>query len=171
MTTWPAMFEWDGDVMKPLERFRHRCDEQFVIGQTYRLIAEEERSTVSHNHFFASLNEAWKNLPHDIAERFPSSEHLRKWALIKSGYADERTIVCDTHNDATKTAALFAYFNEHGVVVVKGRVLSILTAKSQSARAMDKKTFQDSKQAVLDTVAAMIGVTSQKLQDESRPHA
>jgi hypothetical protein len=171
MNPWPVYYQWDGEHMIPLDRFRHRCDEQFVVGETYRLIVEEERSSISHNHFFAALHEAWKNLPEEVAERFPSAEHLRKWALIKNGYADERTIVCDTPNDAKKTAAVFAHFNEHGIAVVKGRVVSILTAKSQSVRAMNKKVFQESKQAVLDTIAGMIGVAPEKLQAESRPHA
>jgi hypothetical protein len=49
------------------------------------------------------------------------------------------------------------------VVEVRGRVVRIHKAKSQSVRAMDKATFQDSKQKVLDVVANLIGVPAGEL--------
>jgi len=80
MTT-PVLFSWDGEAMQPLgERMAKLCDEQFVIGMRYRLVEYEDRSSKSHNHYFASLAEAWNNLPEDMAERFPSPEHLRKYS-------------------------------------------------------------------------------------------
>jgi hypothetical protein len=159
----PVQFEWTGDFMVPLLRFHRRCNEQYVVGQVYRLVEEEERSHASHAHYFSCLNEAWRNLPEDIADRFPTAESLRRWSLIKCGFADVRSMVYETANDAKRAATLLGLYNEHAVIVAKGCVVSVYVAKSQSTRAMDKTTFQASKTAVLDLVASMIGVTSAEL--------
>lgn len=163
---WPCYYSWDGDVMRPLPRFRHRCDDQFVIGETYRLLVQEERSAETHRHYFASLNEAWKNLPEELAPRFASVEHLRKWSLIKCGFSDERSIVCETTTDARRVAAFIAKLDEYAVIIIRGNVVSQFTAQSQSMRAMSKQVFQESKQAVLDLVSSMIGVTAAALAAE-----
>lgn len=163
---WPCYYRWSGDVMEPLPRFRHRAIDQFVIGQTYRLMVEEERSQATHRHFFACVNESWKNLPDDLAQRFASAEHLRKWALIRSGFHDERTLVMETPADARRTAAFIAKLDDQGVIIVKGNIVSHYTAKSQAIWAMDRKTFQESKEAVLELVAEMIGLTSAQLASE-----
>jgi hypothetical protein len=159
----PILYEWSGDFMKPLLRFQRRCNEQFVVGQVYRLVEEEERSHASHAHYFACITEAWRTLPEDIADRFPTAESLRKWALIKTGFADVRSTVYETANDAKMAATLLGLYNEHAVIIAKGCVVSVYVAKSQSTRAMDKATFQASKTAVLGLVASMIGVTSAEL--------
>lgn len=159
----PIVFEWSGDFMVPLSRFRLACDKQFVVGETYQLIEHEERSQASHAHFFACLQEGWRNLPEDMAERFPTVEALRKWCLIKCGYADVRSMVYETVKDAKTASSFIGMYSEHSVIVQKDRVVSVYTAKSQSVRAMDKAAFQASKTAVLDLVASMIGVTTQEL--------
>jgi hypothetical protein len=163
---WPCYYRWDGDVMVPMARFKHRCDDQFIIDQVYRLVQEEERSAATHRHFFACLSEGWKNLSDDLAARFPTPESLRHWCLIKSGYADENSIVFDTAKDAKTVAAFIGRMDEYAVVMVSGNVVRRYTAQSQSVRAMDKKTFQESKQAVLELVASMIGVTAAALASE-----
>jgi hypothetical protein len=85
----PVEFQWDGEVMRPARHYLPRCHKQYVVGEAYPMIPHEDRSTNSHNHFFAAVHEAWKNLPEKMTARFPTSEHLRKWALIKAGYADD----------------------------------------------------------------------------------
>ncbi len=140
-----------------------RCEDQFTIGDRYRMVTEEDRSPESHRHYFACLNEAFYNLPDDLAARFPSMESLRRWCLIKCGFADVRSTVYETANDAKRAATLLGLYNEHAVIIAKGCVVSVYVAKSQSTRAMDKATFQASKTAVLDLVASMIGVTSAEL--------
>jgi hypothetical protein len=154
----PVEYQWDGEVMRPMRHYLPRCHKQYVVGETYPLIPHEDRSTNSHNHFFAAVHEAWKNLPERLTPRFPTSEHLRKWALIKSGYADERSIACATADEALKIAAFIKPMDDFAVVVVADATIKVFTAKSQSARAMGKEDFQGSKQAVLDTVAHLIGV-------------
>jgi hypothetical protein len=160
----PIEFFWNGEAMVPIDRFIPVAERQYTKGEVYRLAVEEERSAISHRHYFASVNEAWKNLPHDIAPLFPTAEKLRKWALIKTGYATEQAMVVDTEIDAARMANLLGRMNEDSVVVAKGRVMKMYTAKSQSTRSMDKKEFQTSKTAVLDLLSEMIGTSRETLE-------
>ncbi len=164
MTGAVILCRWVGDAMVPHGRFRRECDETFVIGQDYRMQVQEHRSQVSHNHYFASLQEAWSNLPEDQAQRFPTVEHLRKWALVQAGFRDERTFVCESKAQAVKLAAFVRPMDEYAVVTVSEAVVRVYTAQSQSKAAMGKKDFQRSKQAVLDVVAELIGTTPAALQ-------
>lgn len=165
----PLWFLWDNDVMTP-QRLR-LADKYYVVGQHYRLVPEEERSMRSHRYYFASINEAWKNLPEDLAERFPTADHLRKFALIKAGYRDERSIVAASKAEAQRIAAFIRPMDDFAVVVVSEAVVTVLTAKSQSMRAMGKKTFGESKEAVLDIVAAMIGTSRAALEQNAEQAA
>lgn len=150
-------------VFRPLARFHNVVAAEYGDGECVRLVRQEARSQASHNHFFAALNDAWLNLPEGEAERFPSAEHLRKWALIKAGYRDERTFVCGSKAEAQRLAAFVKPMDEYAVVVVREAVVTVWTAKSQSMRAMGKADFQRSKDDVLEVVAGMIGATPAQL--------
>lgn len=163
----PIPFVWDGRSMVPLDRSRPLCDRQFRLGQEYSLIPHEPRSHATHAHFFAAVSDGWNNLREDDAKRFPSSEHLRRWALIKAGYADEHSIVCESERKARNMGALCRTLDEYAVITVRGNVLRVYTAQSQSHHAMDRETFQASKQAVLEIIAAMIQVTPKKLAENA----
>ena len=163
----PIIYQWNGEAMVPWERFAKLADKEFVVGQNYRLEENNPRSQATHNHFFASVAEAWKNLPEDIAERFATSDHLRKWALIKAGFRDERSIALASKAEAQRVAAFIKPCDDFAIVVVNLAVVSIYTAKSQSMRAMGSKDFQASKQAVLDVIANLVGVSSDNLQDNA----
>lgn len=152
----PVRFVWEGDVMRP--RAPRLADRLFVIGQEYLLAEVQDRSLNTHNHYFAALAECWKSLPEDQAERFASVEHLRKWALIKAGYRDERTVVCGSKAEAARVAAFIKPMDEYAVVSVSGAAVVVLTAKSQSVRAMGKQDFQASKEAVLNVLSELLGV-------------
>lgn len=171
MTSHLFMFSWDGESMVPLKGFQKRCDETFYVGERYRMEVQEERSMRSHRHYFASIHEAWLNLPEDKAERFPTSEHLRKWALIKTGYRDERSIVAASKAEAQRIAAFVRPIDEYAVVVVRDACVLVYTARSQSVKAMGKKDFTGSKEAVLDVLATLVGTSAQSLQENARTAA
>ena len=159
----PILVEWDGDVFVPRARFKRRCDEELTVHEIYRMEISEARSRQSHNHYFACIHDAWLNLPEDQADRFPSEEHLRKWALVKAGYRDERSVVCASKAEAQQVAAFIRPMDDHAVVVVRDAVVIAYTAKSQSVRAMGKKEFGESKKAVLDVLAQLLGTTADNL--------
>ena len=131
---------------------------------TYRLAPYEERSTVSHSHYFACLNDAWANLPDEVAWQYPTAEKLRKTALIRTGYTDERSTVCASNAEALRIAAFIRPMDDYAIVTVKEAVVTIYTAKSQSYRAMGKQEFQKSKDAVIEWISNLIGVATDDLE-------
>ncbi|WEX10337.1 hypothetical protein [Chelativorans sp. AA-79] len=165
MSTTPLAFRWTGDSFVPHNAYvQKRADQAYVIGEVYLLVEQQERSSESHRHYFASIKEGWENLPENIAAEFPTPEHLRKRALIKAGYYDSHSIVCSSKAEALRLAAFIRPLDEYGVVRVDGAVVTRYTAKSQSMRAMGKREFQASKEKVLDVIASMIEVSRDELQ-------
>ena len=169
--TAPVSFIWTGEVMEPLRRFHNICAASFVIGQTYTLEEIKDRSSASHRHYFACINDAWLNLSEAAAVQFPTPEHLRKIALIASGYADIRTHVCSSKAEAVRTAAFIRPLDSYAIVNVKEAVVTVSTAQSQSVRAMGAQEFQASKTKTLDYIAALIGTTPAELERNAREAA
>lgn len=158
----PLMFTYDGEALIP--RVPRLADKHYVVGETYCLVPHEDRSLASHRHYFASIAEAHANLPEELTERLPTPEHLRKYALIKAGYRDERTFVAASKAEAQRMAAFVRPIDDFALVIADGTNVSVFTAKSQSTRAMGRKVFQESKDAVLRVISELIGVTPETLQ-------
>jgi hypothetical protein len=154
----PLPFVWDGDAMRPLPGFADAAAARYGLGEVVTLAPVEPRSSPSHRHYFACVREAWINLPAEHAARFASEEHLRKWALIKAGYRDERSIVCASSAEARRVAAFIRPIDDYAVVTVEGPVILQFTAKSQAPACMGRAQFQASKEAVLAVLAELIGV-------------
>jgi hypothetical protein len=162
--TGPIPCIWTGAVYQPLNaRFVAKAAEAHGAGEVVTLAPVEDRSAASHRQYFASINEAWQNLPDDLAERYPTADHLRKAALIRAGYRDERTFACNSRKEAIRLAAFLRPIDDYALVTLSGTVVVVYTAKSQSMRAMGKATFEKSKDDVLNALAAMIGVTTSAL--------
>lgn len=159
--TAPMIFRWDGEAMVPLRP--RLADKEYVIGEEYRLGVIEERSGASHRHFFASVEDAWSNLPDDLADRFPTADHLRRHALIRCGYYDASEIVASSKAEALRVASFIRPMDEYALVIVKDCVVRRLTAKSQSMKAMGREEFQKSKTDVLEWCASQIGVKPEQL--------
>jgi hypothetical protein len=160
----PIIAQWTGEAFAPLARFRKVADGNFTIGENYLIETKEERSLNSHNHYFAALTEAWKNLREEHAMRFPTMEHLRKFALIHEGFSESRDIVASSKAEAQRIAAFVNPCDPFAVVTVRDFVVTVYVAKSQSMRAMGKKEFQTSKEKVLEYVASLVGVTKPELE-------
>jgi hypothetical protein len=167
----PLPFVWDGETMRPLPDFAAAVAERFGAGEVVALAPAELRSSSSHRHYFACVREAWVNLPEGLAERFATEEHLRKYALIKTGYRDERSIVCASRAEARRIAAFIRPIDDYAILTVSDKVVTQFTAKSQSVEAMGKSQFQASKDAVLDILAEMIGVDPTRLAQAPRRSA
>lgn len=161
-------YEGEGEFKPTSPFWGKRADRFYVVGETYDLVTHQERSSASHAHYFASVNEAWKNLPEDMAERWPSPEHLRKWALIKAGYCVSTTVLFANRKDAEKAAALVIPLDEFSVVDVKETTLTRYVAKSQSYRAMPKGEFQRSKDDVLRVLDELLGTVAGAVAEAGR---
>lgn len=164
---YPQYFTWDAERSVMVPRRKSIADRTYIDQAEYRLGVIEERSTNSHSHYFAAVNEAWKNLSDADAERFPTPEHLRKYTLIKAGFYDERSIVCASKAEAQRVAAFVKPMDEFAVITVSAALVRVFTAKSQSMKAMEKNEFQDSKTKVLEILSDMIGTTTADLANAS----
>jgi hypothetical protein len=169
----PIVFQWNAEeqAMRPSTRYLHACS-KFEDGAEYVLAEVENRSMASHSHDFASVNEAWTQLPERIASSFPTAEHLRKWALIQCGFFEQREIEMDSRLDANRMARYIRvddHFSRIKVeIVAEGKWMVIVRrAQSQAIGKMSKDEFQKSKQDVLDLLAQMIEVPRGTLAKEA----
>lgn len=176
----PVIFVWrevevaddeDGVIrvvkaMVPEPRFARLADRQYALGAAYRLAPDEGQSKASRGHFFASVHEAFQNLPEGMQPAFPTEEHLRKWALIEVGYFDEKQFEFASPEAAQSFALYCRTEQPFARILVRGCMVIVRKAKSQSPKAMGGKSFQESKQAVLDCLATMIGVNARDLRKE-----
>ena len=147
----PVVFNWvevsipeTGELrraMVPQLRYLNVAKRQFADGHDYPMVVLEARSRASHNQFFAAVDDAWHNLPEEIAARWPTSEHLRKWALVETGWFDEKFFDCDSPAKAKNLAVFIRSVDTFGVILLHKNKVIVREAKSQSAAAMGKESF------------------------------
>lgn len=156
----PIRFSWNGEALVPLGGFATRqANEHFVVGEQYKMVEHADRSINSHNHYFATIADAVETMPDELRETYPTAEHLRKKALIRKGWRDEREFVCDSKAAAARLAAFIKPLDTYAIIEHRETVVRVWTAKSQSKKAMPGKgEFQRSKQDVLDFIDDLLGV-------------
>lgn len=160
-----------------MDRFLPLARRQYRGGTEYSIVPHQGRSTKAHGLYFKCVEVAWQNLPEQWQrrrdsnlERFPTSSHLRKWALIQEGFADEHTQVCDSEEQAMQFAALCRALDEYAVIKVSDDILTVWTAQSQDSHHMGHDDFQRSMDKVLSRLSQMLGITSDELTDEAKRH-
>ncbi len=162
----PVLFQWDGDAMVPIKRHAELSDREFVVHEYCRMAVVEGRSWKSHKHFFAALFEGWANLPERYALEpwSQSDKHLRRYALIKTGWHDSQTFACGSQAEALRWAVNMRPLDEYSIIVAITTTVVRYTAKSQSITAMGAKDFKQSKNDVLDFIADLVGVDRGQLE-------
>ena len=163
-------------AMVPSARYRAVAAKQFHEGEEYTLDQVEERSMASHRQYFAALKSGYDNLPEKVFFRtkkdgtyvlddsgnripkWPSVEHYRKWLLIEAGFYEEREIPAPNATYAKRLAAWIRPDDVYARIFTRGEFVVVQRAMSQSTKAMKKKAFQESKEAVLSLNDAMTGV-------------
>lgn len=162
---------WDGEALTPTGHYGlSAAREAMEPGDVVIVEIDHPRSQSSHRHQFAEINEAWRHLPESLQEApwAASPETLRKHALIATGFADTYSIDCGAKATAERVrmALASAEAGKHGYAIakVRGSLVVVWTPQSQSMRAMGGKRFQESKQAVLNWIAAQIGVEAEELR-------
>jgi hypothetical protein len=138
-------------------------------GEVVLVSIERARSGQSHRHQFAWIKDAWASLPESV-QGLPwaeTPETLRKHALIATGFHQTTVIDCGARAAAqrVKAALVAAEGRAHGYALaqVRGPVVTVWTPESQSRRAMGGERFRESKNAILDWIAAQLGVPPQDL--------
>ena len=142
----------------------------YPAGTRALMVPWTDRSEASHRHEFAWLKEAWDQLPEALADEMPTPEHLRKRALIATGFYHETLIDVGNTTAALRVAMHLRGKDDFAHVVTRGGLVVIREAKSQAKSGphrMDPATFQASKTAILEWVAVQIGVTPDTLQREA----
>lgn len=157
-------YEGEGEFKSVNAVWARRADVALVIGEQYYIEPKLGRSELSHRHFFALINDMWSNLPERLSESYPTPDHLRKYALIRTGFYDSHQLVCSSIKEANKIAAFIRPVDEYSIVSVDGKIVTRFVAKSQSYKAMGKSDFQRSKQAVMDFLSELIGAERQQLE-------
>lgn len=162
---------WDGETLTPTGHYGlSAAREAMDPGDVVIVEIDHPRSQNSHRHQFAEINEAWRHLPESLQEApwAASPETLRKHALIATGFADTYSIDCGAKATAERVRMVLASAEagKHGYAIakVRGPLVIVWTPQSQSMRAMGGKRFQESKQAVLNWIAAQIGVDAEELR-------
>lgn len=162
---------WNGETLTPTGHYGlSAAREAMDPGDVVIVEIDHPRSQSSHRHQFAEISEAWRHLPESLQEApwAASPETLRKHALIATGFADTYSIDCGAKATAERVrmALASAEAGKHGYAIakVRGPLVIVWTPQSQSMRAMGGKRFQESKQAVLNWIAAQIGVDAEELR-------
>lgn len=156
----PLKYEGDG-VFRCLRPTQITC----VVGDVKAWQAVEHRSSETHRHFFAVVNEAWKNLPEELADDFPNPETLRKWALIKAGFCSETRIVCANNSEAMTLAAKAKAMDKFSLIAIDGKAVTIWTADSQRRDAMGRQQFQEAKERAIDIISTLLGTDAATLKE------
>lgn len=158
--TKPITFRWLGDVMQPFGLgMAKRADEQYVVGELYRLQEPLDRTQQAEGFYFARLAELWHSLPEKYADNWwsESSEALRAYALMKTGFANIEDFPCGSAGEAKRWAARIQPMIEYCIVEVRGNVVRRYTPKSQSRKAMPgKSTFHESTEKVIQFIADLV---------------
>ena len=168
MTAPPIPLQYSGEGVFVATRAGLKlCEEHFGEGEIVLMGQVEERSEVSHRHEFAWLREAWATLPEHLANEYPTAEHLRKKALIATGWRIVRDYPVANRKEAVRlAAALEAETDEYTVVLIEDAVVRVCRAKSQSRNKMKAADFTASKNDVLGWVAALLEVEPEVLSSQ-----
>ena len=152
--------------MVPLPRFRKLCDELFAVHAEYAMIEHHGRNMRQHRAYFAALNDVFDNLAEEYEGIYPSSEHLREWALCQTEFCTVTHEAYETRKDAMQAAKAVRKVAPYAVISVAGSTLVTKHAMSQSVRVMGKETFEASCKAVLDVVVGMARMTAPQARRE-----
>ncbi len=127
-------------------------------------LREKQRTTRSHSHQFAQINDLFENLPihHANAPYAASAEAFRKHGLIATGHCDVETVTFDSQEAAIAAAPFISRLARmaHGyaLTVVRGPLVVCSTPHSQSYKAMGKVKFYQSKADVLEWAMRVLEV-------------
>lgn len=189
MTFRPCLFVWSKAerTMRLVPRFARVADAQFRDGEEYPLEVKEQRSSKDHNHYFASVKNAFDHVDHaETLELLSTPNKLRQWALIKTGWCDvtvfgplpKRSAIASARTAAANFRAQDDYVeitmrpaHDEETGEVEGWAVVIKTAKSQSRASMDKEDFRKSKTDVLEVLAGHIEVKRRDLERSARDTA
>lgn len=164
------IYDWTGEVMRPLPFHLELCLRTFKTGKRYKLTEFSERSPETHNHYFKAVSRYWDNWPHDYERTLADREQLRKHALIRTGWYVQVAMAFESIEAASQFVATYKRsvdYTEGSLIANKdGAMAVMLIAKTQQKDRMDAAEFQKSKQDVLEFCAAVTGISPEQMLRE-----
>ncbi len=131
----------------------HSCPECGIVFSSDIFSADPMR-----RRFFAIVRDIHRNLSGDVLRRFPSSEALRKHALIAVGWCDVMTVLAGSKKAAPGIAAALQSKDRYCIIDINGDVLTMYTARSMSRRALLKKQFHEVAEKALHWIEDQTGI-------------
>ena len=162
---------WTGNSFIPDEQSLFRCRQNLGEGEVVLLQRHEDISQATMGHYHVTLTDLWRQLPENLMSEYPTYDAFRAKLLIKAGFCHMKDMVTESPATARAVAGFARAINPYSVVEVRGNVIRVFTARSQSKAAMNKKEFQASKDAVLEIAAGLVGVTVDQATKGARSHA
>ena len=154
---------WVNGRLIPAARFMKQCREAFVDGELYVVEIQHQRDWIGHKAYFGKLSQLFRNWPEQYERQFDSAEHLRAWALIRTGHRVERQYVCATKAEAVRQAAVLRSEKPYTEISVNENVVVVWEALSQHSTAMGAKAFAKSSQDVVAFLCDLVGTTEEEL--------
>ena len=165
--SFPLTYRGEGLFEASSPYHRKRVDGLYGKGELIEVEVIEDRSPASHRHYFARVTELWQNLPEWLEGDFSNPTHLRKFALIRTGYCTKQTLVF--HSDKMKSASKKAveaadWISDLDPYVIceivrtgySAAVLTVWRAESQKMNKMKRHRFQQSKDDVLSFIECLL---------------
>ena len=154
---------WVNGRLIPAARFMKQCREAFVDGELYIVEVHHHRDWIGHKAYFGKIGQLYKNWPEQYERQFDSAEHLRAWALIRTGHRVERQYVCASKAEAVRQAAVLRSEKPYTEISVNENVVVVWEALSQHSTAMGAKAFASSSNDVVAFLCDLVGTTEEEL--------
>lgn len=162
---------WHDGIFSPDGTASRAACQSFKPNERVVLEINRSRSGRSHRHAFHELDAAWASLPEAMqaAPWAANPETFRKHLLIVCGYSHSRVITTASPIEARHIASVLSQLatEAHGYCItdVRGGTICLYTPQSMSYRTMDRETFQQVKDALLDAAANLLGTTSAQIRE------
>lgn len=158
---------WRDGTLIPLDKFQPDCRRFFVHDGIYVVEADRPEHIAANKAYHAEIRTLWSNLPETLDVHYPKPEHLRKRALIKTGYYTANYVTLETEEEARVVQSIMKPLDEFSVVIRRNNVVRVYRPRSQRLRReeddavrMDADELKQSRKDVLDFCRALVSVSA-----------
>lgn len=158
---------FDGEAFRPLDKFMPEVRRTYATGSLVVIDADYPENMAANRAYHAEIRALWQNLPETLDVHYPRPDHLRKRALIKTGYYTANSVALKTAEEARVVAGIMKPLDEFSVVIVRDNVIRIFRPRSQRLRhndedavKMDADELRQSRKDVLEFCRKIVGVNA-----------
>ena len=161
MTDRTLRAQWDGEGFFLPTVSKMKCKETLKPGETVALEIKRPRHLAMHRRFMAMVTDYHDNLPESLANApfAASPDHLRKYALIRCGFADTITHTAKSEAEARRVEETFQSMrgDTFALVYRQGLIVYRSVALSQAFAKMNQKQFRESSERIEEFLATLVG--------------